>query len=145
MDYDKIVIQELLPQRPPFVMLDGMSHFDEDIIVTHLQVSPNNIFVENGLFTPAGIIENRAQTGAARMGYIDKYVNKGQVMIGFIGEMKNIEIGRLPAVGQQLTTTVEVVSQVFSTLLVKTEVMADGQLMASGQMKIVMTDKPGED
>ena len=136
MDFQKIDILSLLPQRPPFVMVDTLLHVDEAGITTALHVGADNLFVEDGHLTEPGIIENMAQTGAARMGYINLYVNHGKVVLGFIGEVKRLAIHRLPRVGECVETTVEVRSEVLSTLLVQATMRTGGEVVAEGSMKI---------
>lgn len=140
MDFQKIDILSLLPQRPPFVMVDTLLHVDEAGITTALRVGADNLFVEDGHLTEPGIIENMAQTGAARMGYINLYVNHGKVVLGFIGEVKRLAIHRLPRVGECVETTVEVRSEVLSTLLVQATMRTCGEVVAEGSMKICMAE-----
>ena len=140
MDFQKIDILSLLPQRPPFVMVDTLLHVDEAGITTALHVGADNLFVEDGHLTEPGIIENMAQTGAARMGYINLYVNHGKVVLGFIGEVKRLAIHRLPRVGECVETTVEVRSEVLSTLLVQATMRTCGEVVAVGSMKICMAE-----
>ena len=141
---EQIKVSDLLPQRPPFVMLDALTHFDEVITRTRLQVAKDNIFVEDGTFTESGIIENIAQTCAARMGYINKYIYSDKVKIGFIGSIKNLIINELPKVGDELKTTIEVVSEVFAITLVNAKVEVEDKLIASCEMKISLTDMNSE-
>jgi len=143
MDFEEINILELLPQRPPFVMLDALTHFDEVITRTRLQVAADNIFVEKNSFTESGIIENIAQTCAARMGYINKYIHSDSVKIGFIGSIKDLTVNELPKVGDVLKTTVEVLSEVFAITLVNAKVEIGDKLIASCEMKISITDING--
>jgi len=140
MDFAKINILELLPQKPPFIMVDTLVHFDKVITRTRLKIAEDNIFVEEGTFTESGIIENIAQTCAARMGYINKYIYSDKVKIGFIGSIKNLVINELPIVGDELTTTIEVVSEVFAITLVNAKVEIGDKLIASCEMKISITD-----
>jgi predicted hotdog family 3-hydroxylacyl-ACP dehydratase len=140
MNFEKINILDLLPQQPPFVTVDRMLHFDTVITVTGLKIVENSIFVENGLLTETGIIENIAQTCAARMGYINKSLQSGSVKIGFIGSIKNLVIEELPRVGDELKTTIEVVSEIFAITLVNAKVEGAGNLIASCEMKISITD-----
>ena len=53
---EQINIEDLLPQRRPFIMLDALTHFDEVITRTRMKVKADNIFVENDQFTESGII-----------------------------------------------------------------------------------------
>ena len=138
--FAEIDILELLPQKPPFVMVDALTHFDDVITSTVLKVTEDNIFVENNEFTESGVMENIAQTCAARIGYINKHLYSGEVKIGFIGSIKDLGFEELPKVGDELKTTVEVVSEVFAITLVNAKVEVDGRLIASCEMKISISD-----
>jgi len=144
MNFDQIKIENLLPQQRPFIMIDTLTHFDEVITRTRLQVKADNLFVENDVFTESGIIENIAQTCAARMGYINKYIYSDKVKIGFIGSIKNLIFEELPKVGDELTTTIEVASEVFAITLVNAKVEVGDRLVASCEMKISLTDMSSE-
>ena len=140
MVFEKINIEELLPQKRPFVMLDALTHFDQVFTQTRFKVTADNIFVENNIFTESGVVENIAQTCAARMGYINKYLCSDDVKIGFIGSIKDLVFNELPKMGDELKTTVEVVSEIFAITLVNAKVEVDDKLIASCEMKISITD-----
>ena len=144
MGFEEIDVKELLPQRAPFVMIEALMHFDAVITRTRLQVMDDNIFVENDKLSEAGVMENIAQTCAARMGYINKYVETeisgGKIKLGFIGAIKNLVIEELPKVGDELITTVEVMSEVFTLTLVNAKVEVNEKIIASCEMKISLTD-----
>ena len=88
-------ILSLIPQKPPFVMIGQLLHSDEMITRSRFRVTAENIFTINGRFTEAGLLENIAQTAAARAGYIAQLEHK-PVEIGYIGAVKNLEIFELP-------------------------------------------------
>lgn len=140
MQFEDINIQELIPQQPPFVVVDALTHYDDVLTRTRLQVVSDCIFVENNALTEAGIIENIAQTCATRMGYINKYILKNEVKLGFIGAIKNFVIDELPKVGDILTTEIEIVSEVFALTLVNAKVEVGGKIIASCEMKISISD-----
>ena len=140
MRLEKINIEELLPQRKPFIMLDALTHFDETTTHTRMKVTRDNIFVENNELSEAGVMENIAQTCAARMGYINKYIHSGKVKLGFIGSVKNLVIEELPKTGDELKTTIDVVSEVFSITLVNAKAEVADKLIASCEMKISISD-----
>ena len=124
-------------------MIDALTHFDEVTTRTRMQVKADNIFVENNALTESGIIENIAQTCAARMGYINKYLHSDKVKIGFIGSIKDLVINEFPKTGDELKTTVEVVSEMFAITLVDAKVNIGDRLIASCEMKISITDING--
>jgi len=139
----EINILDLLPQRQPFIMIDSLLHFDMVLTVTGMKIAEDNMFVENGVLTESGVIENIAQTCAARMGYINKYLCADKVKIGFIGSIKDLVIENLPRVGDELKTTVEVVSEIFAITLVNAKVEIGDKVIASCEMKISITDIDG--
>lgn len=140
MNFQETHIQDLLPQQPPFVMVDKLVHFDEKLTVTQLEVREDNLFFDDGRFTASGLIENIAQTCAARMGYINKYILKTHVKLGFIGSIRNLTVNRLPAQGEILTTTVEVMEEIFKMTLVNAVVKSGEEVLVIAEMKIALSD-----
>ena len=128
-------IQSLIPQRPPFVMIDELIYTDEKVTRTRLQVSGDNIFVENGLLREAGLLENIAQTAAARSGYSSS--NQGEpVKVGYIGAVKNFEVFDLPKIADVLETAISISNQVFDITVINGSVTCNNKLLAQCEMKI---------
>jgi predicted hotdog family 3-hydroxylacyl-ACP dehydratase len=140
MHFHEINVLDILPQRPPFVMIDTLLYCDKERTETVLQVREENIFCDNGHLSESGLIENIAQTCAARMGYINKYIYRNTVKIGFIGAIRNLEIFRLPHVGEQLMTRIDTMEEIFSMTLVNANIQAGEETVASCEMKISITD-----
>lgn len=136
MNFKDIDILELLPQIPPFIMIDTLIHYDDDITTTRTRISDDNIFTENGYFTSAGMLENIAQTCAARIGYINKYILKKTIDIGFIGAMRNLKIYAHPAAGDIIVTSIKKIEEVFGMTLVEATIHNGDRLLAEGSMKI---------
>ena len=72
MDWKETPITSLIPQRPPFVMVDRVISCDEVDAVAEFSIKEDNIFLDDEKLSPAGIIENMAQSCAARMGCINQ-------------------------------------------------------------------------
>ena len=140
MEIIDIDILTLIPQRRPFVMIDRLLSFDEIESSTDFVIKEDNIFCKDGLFLETGIMENIAQTCAARIGYIN-INNNESVKIGVIGSIKDLIITKLPKVGTTLVTKVKVLSEVFAITLVEAEVYDNDELIAKCEMKISLTDK----
>ena len=139
-----IPLKELIPQRPPFVMIDRLVSSDAVFSVTELEVCPDNLFVENGRMTASGLVENIAQTCAARIGYIN--LNSGEtVKIGVIGSISNLNIARTPKVGEHLVTTIKLLEEVFQVTLVEAMVKSGEEVLAQCNMKIALTDMDSKD
>ena len=140
-------ILELLPQRPPFIMVDKLTYYDPVVTNTVFTVCEDNLFCKDGKMEEAGIIENIAQSCAARMGFKEKTEPQrdGVIKIGFIGMIKKMEIMRNPRVGEMLDTTVIIIEEIFNSTLVETTVKVGDETIATCEMKIYLTDKaPGK-
>ena len=132
----QIDIHELLPQQEPFVMVGNLISFDEVKTVTETTIAADNIFVDDGRFSASGLIENVAQTCAARIGFVNKFILGNGITIGVIGAVRKLVINALPAAGQTITTTVEIVSEVFGMTLAKATVTCEGEELLSTEIKI---------
>ncbi len=135
-----IDIHELLPQQEPFVMISSLVRFDMQTTVTETIVSADNMFVEDGVFTAPGIVENIAQTCAARIGYVNKYILKKGIQLGFIGAIRDLKVKQLPKVGDTITTSISVIDSVFGMTLVDAVVLNNGAEVVSAQMKIAVKE-----
>ena len=134
----EIDIHSLLPQQEPFVMVGCLVHIDEKCFATETLVKAENIFVDDGRLSASGLIENIAQTCAARIGFVNKYILKKGIQLGFIGAVRNLEISALPRTGQTIRTTVEVVEEVFGMTLAHATVTCDGETLVTTEMKIAL-------
>ncbi len=141
---EDITLKELIPQRPPFVMIDRLVSSDAVYSVTEFEVRPDNLFVDQGHITAAGMVENMAQTCAARIGYIN--LNGGDtVKIGVIGSISNLNIVRTPKVGEHLVTTIQLLEEVFRVTLMEAVVKSGEEELARCNMKIALTDIDSKD
>lgn len=128
-------IVSLIPQRPPFVMVDKLLYCDGLTARTSLRVREDNIFVENGELREPGLAENIAQTAAAKSGYTASNDNL-PAPVGYIGAIKNLEIMALPKTGDELITEITIENQIFEVTLISGKVYCNDLLMAQCDMKI---------
>lgn len=128
-------IQSLIPQRPPFVMIDTLISSGGQSTTTGFVIRKDNIFVENGIFKEPGLVENIAQTAAARAGYISQKENK-PVAVGYIGSVNNLKVFALPQTGDELITEITIENQIFDVTLISGRITCNGQLVAQCNMKI---------
>ncbi len=136
---ENVEIEDILPQRPPMLMVDALTEFDGESAATELTVRPDCIFVENGRLTAEGIIENVAQTCAARTGYYNKYVLRLPVEIGFIGAVRKFRISSLPPVGEKLRTETVIRGEFFGMSMADAKVFdGGGNMIAEGTLKIAV-------
>ena len=128
-------ITEYIPQRNPIVMIDTINYCDGKVIKTSFEIIEDNIFVKDGLLHEPGIIENIAQTSAAKAGYEVKKFG-AEPLVGFIGAIKDLAIYKLPEVGNVLETTVTLKMDVMGITLVEGESNCNGDKIAACEMKI---------
>lgn len=140
MNLTDIDIHELLPQQEPFVMVGRLMHFDMERTVTETTIDPCNIFVDNARFSSAGVIENIAQTCAARIGYINKYILQKGIQLGFIGAIRKLRLYRQPRIGETVITTILTLEEVFGMTLVSATVKIGDELIAEAEMKIAVSE-----
>ena len=136
---ETINVLDLLPQRPPFIMIDKLVFSDEVVTTTKFLVRSDNIFMEGDVLNACALVENIAQTCAARMGYIN-YVNHEKVRIGFIGSVRNLNILRPIRLGELLTTSIEVKEEVMQLTLVEASVKVGDETVVTAEMKIALSD-----
>jgi predicted hotdog family 3-hydroxylacyl-ACP dehydratase len=132
-------ILELIPQRPPLVLVDALIYSDAAKSTSQFTIPTEHLLVSNGALREPGILENVAQTAAARAGHELSKSNEPP-KTGFIGDISNIEIMRLPAVGTTIKTTVTQLQQVFNITMVRGVVEDENGVIAQCEMKIVLLE-----
>lgn len=134
---DSKQIMQLIPQRDPIVMVDGLLSFSDKDIEATLTVLTSNILVQDNLLQEAGIIEHMAQTVALHTGY--DFLCKGiPAPVGYIGSIKNIVIYRLPEVSEKMTSKAHILQEFMGVTLVEVETFCGDTIIAKGEMKTVI-------
>lgn len=131
-----IDVHTVLPQQEPFVMIDTMTHFEMMTSTTETEIREVNIFVDGGRFSASGMMENIAQTCAARVGFYNKYILKKDVQVGFIGAIRNYVVHELPQVGSTITTRVDILEEIFGMTLANAEITCEGRTIATAEIKL---------
>ena len=121
-------------------MVGKLTAFDEKTTVTETEIKEDNIFVCDGVFSAPGLVENIAQTCAARIGYVNKYILKKGIQLGFIGAIRNLEITGFPKVGDVITTCVTVIDDVLGMTLANAVVTCNGETLATTEIKIAVKE-----
>jgi len=134
---DKNLLENLIPQKSPFVMVDKLLYYSDTKITSGFTVPSNNLFVLNHTFLAPGLIENMAQTVALHTGY-KYFLNKKPAPVGYIGAIKKAAILNLPKAGDELMTTVEILHDIMGITLVSAKVECNGSVLAQSQMKTAL-------
>ncbi|MCF6169786.1 MAG: hydroxymyristoyl-ACP dehydratase [Bacteroidales bacterium] len=130
-------VLELIPQKPPMLMVDALIMSTPEKTVSQLQLHAGNIFCQAGLFREPGIIENIAQTAALGNGFAARQSGH-QPKTGFIGAIKRLTIFELPKDTDTLQTTVTVLHEMLNATVIKGEVFVDKKIIAEGEMNIFL-------
>ncbi|MCH5599889.1 3-hydroxyacyl-ACP dehydratase [Niabella ginsengisoli] len=131
-------ILSYIPQRDPFVMIDTLETCSDNAATTTFTVRADNIFLKDGKLCEPALVENIAQTAAARMGYICQQEQK-PVPVGFIGAVQNLKITNLPKTGDLLTTAVTIKNQIFNATIIEGAISINEEYIVSCEMKIFIS------
>lgn len=131
------IIETLIPQRFPMVMVDSVWDYSPANIIAGLTVSEENLFTNNQSLSESGLIEHMAQSIALHKGY-GYYVNNMLAPTGYIGSIKNIHIHRCPRVGESVRTETEIIQEFMDVTLVKISSFVNDECIATGEMKTVL-------
>ncbi len=116
-------------------MVGKLLSVDENNTRSSFVINADNVFVKDGLFQEAGLLENIAQTAALMAGYYANAENK-PVAVGYIGAIKDLEIFNLPKVGDELTTEIIVENKILDVTVISGKVWHSGNLQAQCEMKL---------
>jgi len=129
-------ILELIPQRPPVVMIDALTLADERMARGRLFIASSNLFCEKGKLGEPGLIEFIAQTAAAFTGYKNK-TSSTRVTEGYIGAIKNLVIYDLPTVESTIVSEIVVENEIVGYTIITGRVYFENKLMAECEMRIL--------
>jgi predicted hotdog family 3-hydroxylacyl-ACP dehydratase len=136
---DTDTILNYIPQRSPIVLISRIYKCDETSVITGFDISDEHLLTQNGVLTESGIIENMAQTAASMAGY-EAVVNKTQPRVGFIANIKNLNVHYLPKSGNEILTEVSTKTQVMNVSIIEAKSFCNDQLVASCEMKIFLQE-----
>jgi predicted hotdog family 3-hydroxylacyl-ACP dehydratase len=134
-------VLELIPQRPPVVMIDCLAETRENYAKAKLTVKASNLFCLNGFLQEAGIIECMAQTAAAYTGYLC-LTNHKDILPGFIAAIKYLFIYELPAVDTEIISEIFIENEVLGYVIVTGKVTQNTHMIAECEMRIFTLSKP---
>ncbi|UII34787.1 hypothetical protein LVD17_13315 [Fulvivirga ulvae] len=132
-----------IPQRPPFVMVSSLYSYDKKSLVSGLKVTEDNLLVSEGCLQEGGLVENMAQTAALFAG-IQAHSLQKMAPVGFIASVKGLKIYRLPAIGTNICTSIEIVNEVMNMQIAMARVYDRNEItIAECELRIFI--KPEED
>lgn len=135
-------ILKYIPQRAPIVMVHKLHACEETKATAGLDVANvDGMFLHNDQLIEAGLIEHMAQSCALHAGYAPFMAEVGgdkEPLVGFIAEVKSLQIDHLPKTDQTLTTDVEIINEVMNINVVRCETSDATGKVCSCEMKIFL-------
>lgn len=133
-------IENLIPQKSPFVMVDALLGFSNTHVISSFKISESNILFKNQTLSEAGLIENMAQTVALHTGY-DFFLKGEPAPTGYIGSIKDVQIATLPQLNDIINTEARILQEFMGVTLVEITVSnAKKETIASSTMKTVIAN-----
>lgn len=139
-DFTSVSIADLLPQRKPFVMISSLLSCSYEGTVTRFLIQEDNVFAEDGKLVPEGLVENIAQTCAARIGFINKYILHKPVSVGYVCALKDFKVLEAPAVGETIETEINLKGEFGTMLKVDAVTRSERNMVAEGSMVIALDE-----
>lgn len=129
-------VLDLIPQRPPIVMIDALAIAGEKTARGILTPAESNLFCKNGKLMEPGLIEFIAQTAAAYSGFKSKihHTSAGE---GYIGAIKNLEIYELPLINTRIESEITIENEIVGFTILTGRIYQKGKLMAECEMRII--------
>lgn len=140
---EHIKIGEILPQQPPFVFVDTIHECDTVSAEVSFTVREGGTLVRDGRLLPGGLVEHMAQACAAMSGYIAVYIRHIPFSIGYLGQVRGLDVKRFPRTGETLRTSVRTIEEIFGILMAEVRVFSDGELLASAIIKTAAATEQG--
>jgi 3-hydroxymyristoyl/3-hydroxydecanoyl-(acyl carrier protein) dehydratase len=133
-------IIHLIPQRPPFVFVDKIIDFNYKTYdcITSFHATDQCLLIEDNRLTEAGLLENIAQTCALQIGFVNKYILKKNIQIGFIGAVKNIKMNTFATLGDILETSIKIVTEFADMKIALCKVVVGSEVIAEGEIKLAL-------
>ncbi|MFZ9388907.1 MAG: hypothetical protein ACO25B_13630 [Chitinophagaceae bacterium] len=128
-------IENYIPQRPPFVMVDRVTEATEAQFKTEFDIRPENIFLEDGCLREYALIENIAQSSSAGLVLTQQWAGK-ESADGYIGAISKLNLHALPSVTQIIHTTIFLLARFENMFLIRGECRSAGRLLLECEMKL---------
>ena len=130
-------IKKLIPQREPFIMVDGFEEGDDNSAVTTLSVCPDNYFLlPDSTMAETGLVEHLAQSCSALAGARSQ--DPEHPPVGLIGEVKHFKCHRRPRVGEMVKSTITFGLTFGNVTLATGQAFVNEELIADINLKIFM-------
>jgi predicted hotdog family 3-hydroxylacyl-ACP dehydratase len=134
---DSASVATFLPQQAPFIMVDSLVETTESTALSLFLIKSDNILVNDGIFQESGLIENIAQTIALKAGY-EAFSRNEKPQVGYIIQIKDLEIFYYPKVGKTITTKIEISMNTSQMVVIKGESFIENVQLLTCEMRVFL-------
>jgi 3-hydroxyacyl-[acyl-carrier-protein] dehydratase len=136
-----INIHNFLPHREPMLMADYILELTKEKVITSFEIKEDNVFVHNNEFAEAGLIENLAQTCSSILGQsFFENPEADTKVIGFITNIKKIEVFALPKVGDKIISKASLISQFENICNIFCETFNNEELLIRAEINLFIQE-----
>ena len=134
-------IHNFLPHREPMLMADYILELTQEKVITSFEIKEDNVFVHNNEFVEAGLIENLAQTCSSILGQsFFENPDADTKVIGFITNIKKIEVFALPKVGDKIISKASLISQFENICNIFCETFLNDELLIRAEINLFIQE-----
>mgnify|MGYP003960753347 CR=1 FL=1 len=134
-------IEQILPHRPPMLMIDGYTRIDSDNASSEMHFEPSNYGCENGYVLDSMLIECVAQTVAAHFGYKSLGKDEGYPELGMLTSVDTFVFNDMVKDTSKIDIRISKTDEIGAFKLIYGEISVQGKLVAKGRIKVF---NPGE-
>jgi predicted hotdog family 3-hydroxylacyl-ACP dehydratase len=136
-----INIHNFLPHREPMLMADFILELTKEKVITSFEIKEDNVFVHNNELVEAGLIENLAQTCSSILGQsFFENPEADTKVIGFITNIKKIEVFALPKVGDKIISKASLISQFENICNIFCETFNNDELLIRAEINLFIQE-----
>ncbi|WP_223608994.1 ABC transporter permease [Chryseobacterium sp. OSA05B] len=136
-----INIHNFLPHREPMLMADYILELTKEKVVTSFEIKEDNVFVHNNELAEAGLIENLAQTCSSILGQsFFENPEADTKVIGFITNIKKIELFGLPKTGDKIISKASLISQYENVCNIFCETFNNEELLIRAEINLFIQE-----
>jgi 3-hydroxyacyl-[acyl-carrier-protein] dehydratase len=129
-------IQNILPHRYPFLLVDRLSELEPGKRGVGIKNLTENEWCLNGgpAYPPVLLLESLAQVGGIVLGSKAREENPNSRFIGLFAGVSDFQFQRNPVLGEQMILKVELSQSLASIYRFNAEVYVEGEKIAGGQL-----------
>jgi predicted hotdog family 3-hydroxylacyl-ACP dehydratase len=135
--------RELIPHRPPMVMIDQVIEYGAQRIVARRAVHQGQPFVHAGRLDEAALVEVIAQTMAAGDAMYAKS-RGGEVLRGYLTGLTGLRLSDRARVGETIEVAADCLKRMDGMGLFTVTATAGGRVIAEGRFKLYVEVRYGD-